>query len=180
MSVSGISVAKALINTLVRLSPIGLYSGSALSAFIFGDFRATILFAGLMINEGIAFGYRMILRGIYNPQCALLQNGDDYFVLPSPITQTIGFIVGFFIAKMFNDGEFLPLRFFTMFVILVISIFSRINVGCKGFLDAIYCALLGMVLGVGYFNLVKDYYRRDFYKVETSEDTSVADFFKMD
>jgi hypothetical protein len=37
-----------------------------------------------------------------------------------------------------------------------------------------------MVLGVGYFNLVKDYYRRDFYKVETSEDTSVADFFKMD
>jgi hypothetical protein len=180
MSVSGVSVAKALINTLVRLSPIGLYSGSALSAFIFSDFRATILFAGLMINEGIAFGYRMILRGIYNPQCALLQNGEDYFVLPSPISQTIGFVVGFFIAKMFNDGEFLPLQFFSMFVILAITIFSRINVGCKGFLDAIYCSLLGMVLGVGYFNLVKDYYRRDFYKVTSSDDQNIDDFFKMD
>jgi hypothetical protein len=180
MSVSGISVAKALINTIVRLSPIGLYSGSALSAFIFNDFRATILFAGLMINEGIAFGYRMILRGIYNPQCALLQNGEDYFVLPSPISQTIGFVVGFFIAKMFNDGEFLPVQFFTMFVILAITIFSRINVGCMGFLDAIYCTLLGMVLGVGYFNLVKDYYRRDFYKVDASDEQNIADFFKVD
>jgi hypothetical protein len=180
MSISGISVAKAVINTIVRLSPIGLYSGSALSAFIFSDFRATLLFAGLMINEGIALGYRMILHGIYNPQCALIQNGEDYFVLPSPITQTIGFVVGFFIAKMFHSGEFLPLQFFTMFVILTLTIFSRINIGCKGFLDALYCSLLGMVLGVGYFNLIKDYYRRDFYKVEPSEVEEVSDFFKMD
>ena len=179
MSVSVISAGKALLNTFVRLSPIGLYSGSALSAFIFNDFRATLLFGGLMINEGIALGYRMILRGIYNPQCALLQNGEDYFVLPSPITQTIGFVIGFFIAKMFNDGEFLPLQFFTMFVILTLVIFSRINVGCKSFLDAIYCALLGMVLGVGYFNLIKDYYRRDFYKIESSDEKELADFFSI-
>lgn len=180
MSVSSLTAGKALINTLVRLSPIGLYSGSALSAFIFGDFRATLLFGGLMINEGIAFGYRMILRGIYNPQCALLQNGDDFFVLPSPITQTIGFVVGFFLAKMFNDSEFLPLRFFTMIVILSIVIFSRINVGCKGFLDAIYCAVLGMVLGIGYFNIIKDYYRRDFYKIDNEDEQEFANFFKLD
>lgn len=172
--------SKAILNTLVRLSPIGLYSGSALSAFIFSDFRATLLFGGLMINEGIALGYRLILRGIYNPQCALLQNGDDYFVLPSPITQTIGFVIGFFIAKMFNDGEFLPIQFFTMFVIIAIVIFSRINVGCMDFLDAIYCAILGMVLGIGYFNLIKDYYRRDFYKIEASDEKDLANFFKIE
>jgi len=180
MSISAVSAAKAIINTIVRLSPIGLYSGSALSAFIFSDFRASLLFGGLMMNEGIALGYRMILRGIYNPQCALLQNGEDFFILPSPITQTIGFIVGFFIAKMFNDGEFLPLNFFGMFVVLTIVIFSRINVGCLGFLDAIYCGLLGIVLGVGYFNLIKDFYRRDFYKIESSDEKEFASFFKID
>jgi hypothetical protein len=180
MYVNTISVAKALINTLIRLSPIGLYSGTALSSFLFGDFRATLLFVGLMINEGIALGYRMILRGIYNPQCALLQNGEDYFVLPSPITQTIGFVIGFFLAKMFVDSEFLPLRFFVMITILLITIFSRINVGCMGFLDAIYCSLLGIVLGVGYYNLIKDYYRRDFYKIEKDDGQDLADFFNID
>ena len=179
-SVSAINAGKAILNTIIRLSPIGLYSGTALSSFLFSDFRATILFAGLMINEGIALGYRMIMKGIYNPQCALLQNVDDYFVLPSPITQTVGFIVGFFIAKMFNDGEFAPLQFFTLFTVLVLTIFSRINVGCKGFLDAIYCAFLGMVLGVGYFNIVKDYYRRDFYKVDNNSNKDLSDFFNQD
>lgn len=177
MSVSVISSTKAIINTLVRLSPIGLYSGTALSSLIFGDFRATILFIGIIINESIALGYRLILRGIYNPQCALLANGDDYFVLPSPITQTIGFICGFFFAKMFNDGEFLPIRLFTMIFILFIVMFSRINIGCMGVLDAIYCSILGLVLGVGYFNLVKDYYRRDFYNVD-SLDNDIDSFFK--
>lgn len=179
MSLSGISAAKAIINTIVRLSPIGLYSGSILSAFVFGDFRATILFIGLMINEGIAFGYRLILRGIYNPQCALLANGDDYFVLPSPITQTIGFVCGFFLAKMFNEAEFLPIQFFIMMFILAMVIFSRINVGCMSLLDALYCAILGLVLGIGYFNLIKDYYRPNFYKLNTIE-TEFDDFFKVD
>ena len=179
MSVSGISAAKAIINTLVRLSPISLYSGSALSGFVFSDFRATLLFVGLMINEGIALGYRLILRGIYNPQCALLSNGDDYFVLPSPITQTIGFVCGFFFAKMFEEGEFLPIKFFTMMFILSIVIYSRVNVGCKGLLDALYCAILGLVLGIGYFNLIKDYYRPNFYKLESVE-KEFNDFFKVD
>jgi hypothetical protein len=179
MSLSGISAAKAIINTIVRLSPIGLYSGSMLSAFVFSDFRATILFIGLMINEGIAFGYRLILRGIYNPQCALLSNGDDYFVLPSPITQTIGFVCGFFLAKMFNEGEFLPIQFFTMMFILAIVIFSRVNVGCMSLLDALYCAILGLVLGIGYFNLIKDYYRPNFYKLNNIE-TEFDDFFKVE
>lgn len=180
-TISAISAGKAILNTIIRLTPIGLYSGSAMSAFLFNDFRATIVFAGLMLNEGIALGYRMIMKGIYNPQCALLQNEEDYFVLPSPITQTVGFLVGFFLAKMFNDGEFLPFRFFTMFVILLLTIFSRINVGCKGFPEAIYCALLGMILGVGYFNLIKDYYRRDFYKTDDTTDTqNLTDFFKLD
>jgi hypothetical protein len=179
MSVSIISSSKAILNTLVRLSPIGLYSGTALSALVFGDFRATLLLIGIIINECIALGYRLILRGIYNPQCALLANGDDYFVMPSPITQSVGFVCGFFLAKMFNDGEFLPIRFFSIIFILFIVMFSRINVGCMGVLDALYCSILGLVLGVAYFNLIKDYYRRDFYNTDSLEN-DIDMFFKYD
>jgi hypothetical protein len=179
MSVSIISSSKAILNTLVRLSPIGLYSGTALSALVFGDFRATLLLIGIIINECIALGYRLILRGIYNPQCALLANGDDYFVMPSPITQSVGFVCGFFLAKMFNDGEFLPIRFFIIIFILFIVMFSRINVGCMGVLDALYCSILGLVLGVAYFNLIKDYYRRDFYNTDSLEN-DIDMFFKYD
>ena len=179
MFVSIFSSGKALLNTFVRLAPIALYSGSAISGLAFDDFRAIILFIGFIINEAIAYGYRMILKGVYNPQCALMKTEEDYFVLPSPISQTVGFFYGFLMSEMYSKGEFIPVRFFVMTTILGITIFSRINVGCKSFLDALYCALLGILLGVGYFNIIKEYYRRDFYKM-TKTDTVLDDFFKLD
>ena len=177
MSVSPLNTGKAILNTIIRLLPIALYSGSSISSLLFGDFRGTLLFLGFIINEAIAYGYRLILQGVYNPQCSLLKTEDDYFVLPSPITQTVGFFFGFFITEMYAQGVFYPSRFFILLVVLIFTIFSRVNVGCKSFLDALYCACLGMLLGVGWFNIIKDYYRRDFYKLEDSSNV-LADFFE--
>ena len=179
MTVSPFSSGKAILNTLVRLLPISLYSGSAMSALLFDDFRGTLLFVGFIINEAIAYGYRLILNGVYNPQCALLKTEEDYFVLPSPISQTIGFFFGFFMTEMYAQGVFYPSRFFVLLVVLILTIFSRVNVGCKSFLDALYCAFLGILLGVGWFNIVKEYYRRDFYKLEESSNV-LSDFLKLD
>jgi len=179
MSVSPFSSGKAILNTLVRLLPIALYSGSSVSALLFGDFRGTLLFVGFIINEAIAYGYRLILNGVYNPQCALLKTEEDYFVLPSPISQTLGFFFGFFMTEMYSQGVFYPSRFFVLLVVLILTIFSRVNVGCKSFLDALYCAFLGILLGVGWFNIVKEYYRRDFYKLEESSNV-LSDFLKLD
>ena len=176
--ISMFSASKAIINTLIRLLPIALYSGSVISGFVFNDFRATLLFLGFMINEGIALGYRFIMKGIYNPQCALLANEDDYFVLPSPITQTVGFFVGFFLAKMFEEGNFYPFQFFGYLVILLFTNFSTINIGCMGFLEALYCSLLGIILGAAYYNIVKNYFRRDFYNIENT-DKLLNDFFDL-
>ena len=80
---------KGITNTVIRLLPIGLYSGTALSSFVFNDFRATLLFAGFMLNEFISMGYRIVLRGKENPQCALVRTENGHFTLPSPITQTV-------------------------------------------------------------------------------------------
>jgi hypothetical protein len=175
-----ISVGTIFLNTIVRLVPVALYTGSAMSGLIFSDFRGTILFAGFMINELISYGYRMILNGVYNPQCALMKTEEDFFVLPSPITQTFGFFYGFLMAEMYNQGEFLPAKFFIMTAIMILVIYSRVNIGCKSTLDAIYSALLGMVLGLGYFTIVKDYYRQDFFKLDKSTENMVNDFFKLD
>ena len=171
---------KGFINTFVRLLPIGFYAGTIMSGFVFGDSRGTWLFLGLIINEMISYGYRMILSGIYNPQCALMKNGEDYFVLPSPITQTIGFIFGFYMTHMFfqegPNAGFKAKSFFGFTILLVVTIFSRINVGCKGFLEAVYCALVGILLGVGYYNIIKEYYPLDREKVKkTKEEPDVLD-----
>lgn len=179
-SISAFSAAKAIINTLVRLSPVALYTGSAVSGLVFEDFRAVILLGGFILNEAIAYGYRMILQGIYNPQCSLMKTADSYFVLPSPITQTIGFFTGFFLMDMYENGVFLPARFFVLMTLLLITSYSRLNIGCESFLESLYCVILGLLLGVGYFNIVKDYYRRDFYKTNESQAASdVSDFFKL-
>ena len=178
MSLTIIDTIKIFCNTAVRLSPIGLYTGSAMSGAVFQDFRGMLLFLGLLGNELISLGYRMILRGIVNPQCALTYSVEGIpFVLPSPITQTVGFFVGFFYMDMYYNNAFSPLQFFLLTMMLLITIYSRINIGCKTLLDSIYCALVGLLMGVIYYNLVQPYYKAD-YLAQTLE-TASADIDKF-
>ena len=86
MSLSLIDTIKIFINTVVRIIPLGLYAGSAMSGAVFQDFRGVLLFCGFLGNELISLGYRMILHGVVNPQCALTYSTEGTpFVLPSPI-----------------------------------------------------------------------------------------------
>jgi len=163
MSLSIIDTIKIFLNTAVRLIPVGLYTGSAMSGAVFQDFRGILLFLGLLGNELISLGYRMILRGVVNPQCALTFSSEGVpFVLPSPITQTVGFFVGFFYMDMYYNSAYSPLKFFILTMMLLITIYSRINIGCKTLLDSIYCALVGLLMGVIYYNLVQPYYKADY------------------
>ena len=119
-----IVITKAIINTLVRLMPIGLYTGSAMNAVVMNDFRGVILFMGFIFNELISLGYRMFIKGAYNPHCALLMtNQGSPFVLPSPITQTVGFFFAFFMMDMYYQDQFLPLRFFVFLTVFILTIY---------------------------------------------------------
>lgn len=181
MNLSLIDLIKILINTLVRLLPVALYSGSAMSAVVFSDFRAILLFIGFLGNELISLGYRLILRGATNPQCALLYSADsDPFVLPSPLTQTISFFAGFFYMDMYFNNQFNPIKFFSLIALQVITIYSRVNIGCKTLIDAIYCSLVGMLIGIVYYNIIKDYYKADYLnqKLTTANDT-INKFFTL-
>jgi hypothetical protein len=181
MSLSLIDTIKIFTNTLVRIIPIGLYAGSAMSGVVFQDFRGLLLFFGFLGNELISLGYRMILRGVVNPQCALTYSSEGSpFVLPSPITQTVGFFLGFFFMEMYFNDTFNPLKFFFLSAMLLITIYSRINIGCKTLLDAIYCALVGLLMGVIYYNLIKDYYKADYFEEEITEiNEDINNFFTL-
>ena len=165
---------KAFINTVVRLSPIAFYTGSAISGAIFSDFRAVLLLGGFLLNEFLSMGYRMIFRGETNPQCALLLSTNETpFVLPSPISQTVGFLYGFILADMYYSDVFNAFKFFVMTTVVILTIYSRINVGCKTILDSVYCALVGTMLGVVYYSFIKDYYRADYFSITASSSSSI-------
>ena len=171
-----IDAFKAILNTVVRLSPIGLYVGSAMSGTVFNDFRGILLLLGFVLNEMLSLGYRIVLKGVENKQCAFLMSIDGSpFVLPSPITQTIGFFYGFLMSEMYNNDQFNPFRFFYATTIMLLTIYSRINVGCKSIIDALYCAILGALIGVIYFALIKDYYRADFLLFKTDKNKNMVD-----
>ena len=181
MSLTLIDTIKIFTNTLVRIIPLGLYAGSAMSGVVFQDFRGLLLFIGFLGNELISLGYRMILRGVVNPQCALTYSSEGSpFVLPSPITQTVGFFLGFFFMEMYFNDTFSPMKFFFLSAILLITIYSRINIGCKTLLDAIYCALVGLLMGVIYYNLIKDYYKADYLEEDITEiNKDINNFFTL-
>ena len=163
MSLSIVDTIKIIINTTVRLIPLGLYTGSVMSGVVFQDFRGILLFLGFLGNEMIGLGYRMVLHGVINPQCALTYSSEGTpFVLPSPLAQTVGFFTGFFFMDMYYNNTFSSVEFFLLIIIQLFTIYSRINVGCKTLLDAIYCALIGNLLGIIYYNLVQPYYKADY------------------
>ena len=61
-----ILITKAIINTLVRLTPIGLYTGSAMNALVMNDFRGVILFMGFsvfsLLNHSFNFYFMLFLQ----------------------------------------------------------------------------------------------------------------------
>jgi hypothetical protein len=181
MSLTLVDTIKIFTNTLVRLSPLGLYAGSAMSGVVFQDFRGVLLFLGFLGNELLSLGYRMILHGVVNPQCAITFSAEGSpFVLPSPITQTIGFFTGFFFMDMYYNNKFNPLEFFLLSMLLLMTIYSRINIGCKTLLDSIYCALIGLLLGVVYYNLIQPYYKANYLEQTiTTADEAINNFFSI-
>lgn len=181
MSVSLIDTIKIFINTLVRISPVGLYAGSAMSGVVFNDFRGLLLFGGFIGNELLGLGYKMVLHGVSNPQCALTYSETGTpFVLPSPISQTVGFFLGFFFMDMYYENTFSPLKFFILTFLQLITIYSRMNVGCKTLLDAVYCSLIGLLFGVVYYNLVQPYYKADYLNEKlTTANNDINNFFSI-
>jgi hypothetical protein len=152
------TIIKGGINTITRLSPVALYMGCIVSGIVFNNNKANFVLLGFVMVELISFGYIYINNSITNPQCAMFKSTDKHFGMPAPIPTSIGYFVGFQIADMFERNDFNPGKFYSSIIFLLVIVWSRINVGCHSIVESAFSAVIGLIFGVGYFYLIKDFY----------------------
>lgn len=160
-----INTAKIIINTIVRILPIGLYLATLLSSLMFDNNIALILFFGQLINDIIGLCYRLILKPQGKINCAIIRVGNLYYTLPSPHIQVVTFYFAFFVADMYFSNKFHFIKFLALLGIVILTIWSRIDIECKNLLDVGLACSLGFGIGLAYYFIVKDYYR-DVDKIE--------------
>ncbi len=147
--------SKVIVNTIVKLIPLGFYFGTLIMGILFTDIRAFILFMGYVINELISLGFRHIFQTVDNPTCAVAESARNFFTLPSSHTQTVSFTLAFFLTEMYTKNAFNPVNFVFLAAILLVTMWSRINVGCEDVVDAIYAATIGVLIGTAYYRLTE-------------------------
>ena len=153
----------SLFHTFAKLLPIGLYVSTLLESILFNDIRGFIIFLGLIINDLINIGYNYLLEKKPNEKCAIVRNiyTDDFFELSTPHTQYIAFVTGFLLSSMFFKKVFYYSTFTIFSILIGLTVWSRISVGCKDILDAGYNLIFGLFRGIIYYIIIKDYYEPD-------------------
>ena len=170
MIIDVVIILISIINTLVRLLPVGLYSGAIISGLVFNDFRANLLFIGFLVNELVSFAYKVSMKKGSKQECALLADPSNFYTLPSSITQTVGFFFGFMLADTYFQNSFTSMKFIVLCFIMAFTIFSRVNVGCEDTLGGLIFASLGTAFGMLYYYIIKPYYKANLDDIETDDD----------
>ena len=153
-----IKTSRIIINTVVRVLPIGLYLATLLSSMLMDNKQGLILFFGQLINDLVGLCYRFIFKPKGKLQCAIVRVGDIYYTMPAPYVQVVAFYFSFFMVDMYYKNHFDAIKFVGLTVILLATIWSRLDVECKDMLDVILAFSLGCGIGLSYYFLVKEYY----------------------
>ena len=155
-------VLRAIIHTFVRFLPLGLYSFAYLSTAIFKDRRGSLLLLGLAINDIIGYLYKRYTKFEPNENCAMFGKKDDTTsigFLPNAHTEYMSFVAAFFYSDMWYKYSLDFIPFFFILFLLVITIWSRISIGCKTFKDVMFNLVFGAIWGIVYYYFVATYYR---------------------
>lgn len=148
---------KAIINTIVRLLPIALYGGCILFGILLSDTRAFILLLGYVLNDLLSLGFRHLFQTVDLVNCSIVQSSKNFYTQPSPHTQTIAFTLSFFFTEMYLKNNFNVGNFIFLSMLLLVTIWSRINIGCKNIIDGIYGTMIGLLLGTAYYRLTQNW-----------------------
>jgi len=178
-----INTGKILLNTIVRVLPIGLYLATLLSSLLMDNKQGIILFMGQALNDLIGLAYRFLLKPQGKLQCAIVRVGDVYYTMPAPYVQVVSFYFSFFMADMYTTGNFDSVKFMGLLFILLATVWSRIDVECKDMLDVVLAASIGGGIGFSYYYLIKDYYNRSSEnslddKIKEKDNEMIDDVFK--
>ncbi len=132
-------------HTFVKIMPVGLYLASFLESMLFNDIRGFFIFVGLLVNDLINIGYNYMMEAKPNINCAVVRNvfTDDFFSFSTPHTQYIAFVTSFLMTSMYFKKVFYYSTFFMFVVLIAMTVWSRITIGCKDILGAGFNLLFG-------------------------------------
>lgn len=150
-----------LIHTFVRFLPLGFYFFTYLSTALFKDLRSAILMMGLVLNDIIGFLYKKYAKITPNAPCAIfgkVDNKTEIGFLPNPHTEIVSFVASFFYSDMYYKSKFDVMPFSFITIMLFITIWSRITIGCKGMKDVLFNLVFGAIRGMLFYYFVSKYY----------------------
>lgn len=153
-----VSTTKIIINTFVRVLPIGLYLATLLSAMLLENRQGIILFMGHLMNDIIGLAYRFLLKPDGKLQCAIVRVGDIFYTMPAPYVQIVAYYFSFFMIDMYFMGNFDMVKFIALATIVLVTVWSRMDVECKDMLEVVFAFAIGCTTGLSYYYLVKEYY----------------------
>ena len=150
-----------LIHTLVRFVPLGFYFFTYFSSTIYKDLRSAILLIGLIINDLLGYLIKKYAKIKMKAPCAIFGkegSNTELGFLPNAHTQIVTFVASFYFSDMYFKEKLDPIPFVFLLVLVFVTIWSRITIGCKEFKELSYNILFGIIFGVIYYYLVQKYY----------------------
>ena len=151
-----------LLHTFVRFLPLGLYFFTYLSSALYKDLRSAYLLIGLVINDLIGYVYKKYAQITPNAACAIfgkVSDKSELGFLPNPHTEIMSFVASFFYSDMYYKGGIDSVPFIFVTGMLLLTIWSRITIGCKQVKDVVFNIIFGMVRGVIFYYIISEYYQ---------------------
>jgi hypothetical protein len=165
-SVDMILVLKAMIHTFVRFLPLGFYFFTWLAICLYRDMRAAYLLLGLIVNDVLGKLYNDYAKPIVFTTCAIFKKPKTSTdkvglgFLPNPHTEIVSFVASFFISNMYAHKKPNYSQLWFLIILIFVTIWSRISVGCKNIKQAIFNVMFGAIRGIVYFLLIRNQYKK--------------------
>lgn len=143
-----------LTNQLINFVPLGLYFFAYFTAIVFQDMRGGLLMLGLFLNDLVGiFNNKYLGNKQLNPNCAIYKTRYNNFVeLPNEHTEIVTFFSTFFYSEMFNKKKTDWFKFIFLLLLILVTIWSRINIGCEVDMKKIIFSILsGVVRGILFY-----------------------------
>lgn len=152
-----INIIKSIIHTFVRFLPFGLYFFCYFSTIIFKDIRSALLLLGLVLNDILSYVYKRYYKIPDNLNCSILSKPDGTPAppLPSSHTQYLSFVIAIIFSNQLYKGDTSPFTLIFLTIMLGLTGWSRIIIGCKeNFKKVGYEILFGLLRGSLYYYFI--------------------------
>lgn len=153
-----LNIIKSIIHTFIRFMPFGIYFFAYFSIILFKDIRAALILLGLVLNDIINYAYKRYYKILDNPNCSIISkpNGDPAPPLPTSHTQYLSFLFAIFASSSISKEDTNPFTTIFLGVMILITAWSRVFIGCKqGLKPIIYEILFGLLRGGIYYYFIE-------------------------